>query len=404
MMTQDRDLHTGTPIWADEPKPTIPYQHLTKNISTDILIIGAGVSGAMMAEALSEHKFDITIVDRRPPVTGSTAASTALVQYEIDTPLIHLSSKIGKEKAIDAWRRSRLGVENLSAKIRELKMDCAYERRDGLYIAGNILNPAELKQEWMARKAAGLHGQYLLRPELKSEFGIIGPAAILSRDNIACNPVQMAAGFLNKAIERGAVLYSPVQIDHVKRVRQGFIATSSEGFSIKARIVIYLTGYEIPENVPHKKHKIHSTWALSTKPVSGLPERFPFIWQAADPYFYGRTSIDGRMIFGGEDEEFSDEKKRDALIPKKIKALEKKLKKLLPDYLFETEHVWAGSFGGSTTGLPSIGRVPEHKNLYSVMAYGGNGITFSRIAAEIITADILGYKDPEADLFSFKKS
>ncbi|PZO81729.1 MAG: FAD-dependent oxidoreductase, partial [Micavibrio aeruginosavorus] len=112
-------------------------------------------------------------------------------------------------------------------------------------------------------------------------------------------------------------------------------------------------------------------------------------------------TIDGKMIFGGEDEEFSDAEKRDALIPKKMRKLEKKLKKVLPDYDFEIEHQWAGSFGSSTTGLPSIGRVPGFKNLYSVMAYGGNGITFSRIAAELITADITGYRHPDRDLFNF---
>jgi glycine/D-amino acid oxidase-like deaminating enzyme len=404
MITVNRDLYSGTPVWKDEKQPKVLHQPLNRDISTDILIIGAGVSAALMAEALSENQnLDIVMVDRRPPLEGSTAATTALIQYEIDEPYIKLAAKIGEKKAAAAWRRSKLGLESLGIKIRQLGIDCSFERRNSLYLSGNVLNPAKLREEGQARNAIGLHGDYMGRAELKRRYGIHAPAGLLCWDNIACNPIQMSAGFLNAAINRGVKIFSPVDVENLKRKSGGgYIALTSEGYSIRAEIVILLTGYEIPRHVPHKKHTIHSTWALSTKPVKGIPSDFPFMWQAATPYFYGRTTADGRFIFGGEDEEFADAAKRDSLIPRKIAKLEKTLKKILPDYTFETEHRWAGSFGSSTTGLPSMGRVPGYKGLYAVMAYGGNGITFSRIAAEIIAADIFGYRDPDAALFSFR--
>lgn len=403
MITENRNLYSGTPVWQEGRQPEIPYRPLTKNTSTDILIIGAGISGAMMAEALSGHGYDITIVDRRPPLTGSTAATTCLIQYEIDEPLLKLSAKLGGKKACAAWRRSKLGVESLAVKIRELGINCDYERRNSLYIAGNSLNAGQLKEECKARNVIGLAGEYLTRQELKARFGVHASAGLVSWDNVACNPVLMAGGFLNEAVRRGAKLYSPVEIQSLKRAGGGFRLGTSDGITIAAGIVIYLTGYEIPKEVPHRKHTIHSTWALSTKPVQEMPDDFPFLWEAATPYFYGRTTAGGRMIFGGEDEEFSDSAKRDALLPQKTEKLTRKLQKLLPDYRFEIDHTWAGSFGSSTTGLPSMGRVPGYKNLYAVMAYGGNGITFSRIAAEIISGEITGDHDPDAGLFAFSR-
>jgi hypothetical protein len=38
------------------------------------------------------------------------------------------------------------------------------------------------------------------------------------------------------------------------------------------------------------------------------------IWEASDPYLYLRTTPDGRVIRGGEDEEFSDDRQRDVLL------------------------------------------------------------------------------------------
>ena len=88
------------------------------------------------------------------------------------------------------------------------------------------------------------------------------------------------------------------------------------------------------------------------------------------------------------------------LIPKKIAAIARKLGKLLPDVDTEPAFAWAGCFGESATGLPAIGRIPGAARCFAVMGYGGNGITFSAIAAQLIQREILGLRDPDADLFA----
>lgn len=401
MIAQSRDVRTGAPVWTAYEQPAISVKPLQSNAQTDVLIIGAGISGAMMAEALSGQGVNVMVVDKRVPMGGATSASTALLQYEIDVPLIKLGRKIGQKKAIAAWRRSKLGLESLAGKIRELEIECDYQRRDSLYLSGNLLSPAALKEEQATRAAAGFGGMMLGGKDLSGRYGIDGKAAILSWDNIACNPVQLTAGLLKAAQRRGAAIHAPADIEDVSIAATYIKARADNGYVIKARKVIFATGFEIPSWVNSRKHKINSTWALATKPIKGLPADLPLVWEAAEPYIYARTTSDDRIIFGGEDEPFSDADKRDALIPAKQAVLEKKLARLFPDLACETDYVWAGSFGGSNTGLPSIGPIPGRKGCYAVMAYGGNGITFSRIAAEIITAHILGYKDHDAKLFSF---
>lgn len=125
------------------------------------------------------------------------------------------------------------------------------------------------------------------------------------------------------------------------------------------------------------------------------------IWEASDPYLYLRTTPDGRIICGGEDEDFGDEAKRNALLPAKVEALKAKLGRLMPLVDTRPEFTWAASFGLSSTGLPRIGRITGHQNVYAALGFGGNGITFSRIGAEILTAQLLGRRDPDEDLFAF---
>jgi 3-hydroxyacyl-CoA dehydrogenase len=66
-----------------------------------VLVIGAGITGAMIADAVVESGLSVVMVDRR---------GAALVQYKIDTPLIYLARKIGKANAVRAWRRWRLAA------------------------------------------------------------------------------------------------------------------------------------------------------------------------------------------------------------------------------------------------------------------------------------------------------
>ena len=109
--TVERDLRTGRAVWLERRLPVIPTKTLTRAVSCDVLVVGAAISGALISEALSDAGLDVIIADRRGPVQGSTVASTALLQYEIDTPLSVLSQRLGRERAERIWRRSRLAVD-----------------------------------------------------------------------------------------------------------------------------------------------------------------------------------------------------------------------------------------------------------------------------------------------------
>jgi glycine/D-amino acid oxidase-like deaminating enzyme len=400
MTTQKRDLRTGVTYWQSRPMPRVPAAPLARDIRTDVLVVGAGISGALVAEALSSS-FAVVIADRRGPVKGSTPASTALVEYEIDTPLTDLAKKIGATKAARAWQRSHLALHALAARTRALGIRCDMVRRDNLYLAGNGLDAAGLRTETEARRAIGLETAFLPRKEVERRFGIRNRAALLAYDDVALDPRRLTGGYLRAALARGAVLYAPVEIGEIETSASGVTAETAGGPTIRARHIVYCTGYELPTFVPHGRHKVMSTYAIATRPQrSHLWPEEVFIWEASDPYLYMRTTADGRAICGGEDEEFSDAEKRDALIDRKAAAIGRKLNRLFPQLDTEPAFAWAGAFGSTETGLPSIGAVPGKPHCWAVLGFGGNGITYSRIAADIISAALAGKNDPDADLYA----
>lgn len=403
-VTPTRDLRTGQSIWQLRRRPQIPRAPLSRSISTEVLVVGAGISGALLADRLTDAGHEVVVVDRREPLSGSTMASTALLQYDIDTPLTTLAARIGRRRAERIWRRSRLALDALRERARHLALVADCENRDSLYLQGTRLDADGLRTEAEARRRAGFEVTFLPASAVQGRFGITRRAAIISYDNLAADPVRLAAGFLRAATSRGARVYAPADVVDIQSHAGGVRARTATGAIIGARDVVFATGYELLRGVPRRGHSIASTWVIATRPQPRAlwPERC-FIWEASDPYLYVRVGPDGRVICGGLDEDFADDRARDALLPQKAALLERRLAALLPGLDTRAELAWCGSFGASATGTPSIGPVPGLPHCYAVAGYGGNGITFSALAAQVIAAHLAGTADPDGDLFSFTR-
>ena len=391
----------GRPFWTTRRLPPLAKAALAKRESVDVLVVGAGISGALIAEMLASNGHQVLVVDRRGPALGSTAASTALVQYEIDEPLTALARRVGPGDAARAWRRSFQSLHRLYARSQALGIDAALDSRDSLYLAGDSLGALDLQREAEARRGIGLETTYLSRATLAGRFAIDRPAALLAHGEFGADPRRLTAGYLRAAIAAGSRFAAPLVITGIENARNAVEAQTPSG-RIAARTVVFATGYEFPDFVPLHGHRLVSTFALATAPQ---PRRlWPgrcLVWEAADPYLYARTTSDGRAIIGGEDEDFPDEEARNARLEAKTRTIAKKAGKLFPKLDATPDFAWTGTFGISDTGLPTIAPVPGRPHCWAVLGYGGNGITYSRIAAEIIRTALAGGEDPDADLFGF---
>lgn len=401
MITIPRKLRFGRTVWQQHRVAAVPCGRLPRRQTVDVVVVGAGITGAVIADSLADAGLKVAIVDKRKPGAGATTASTALVQYEIDTPLTKLIHKIGKTNAVRAWRRSRLAADALAARLDELRI-ADVTRRNSLYLAGNVLDKDELAREYEQRRSAGFSSRFLDSRSLRERFGLKRSAAILEFSNLTIDPTVATAALLQAAVSNKAKVFAPVEVVSIDTKRSGVVVTAADDRQIDCRHLVLATGYEFPRCVPQRGHKIVSTWAIATAPQPRRlwPEQCT-IWEASDPYLYLRTTSDGRVICGGEDEDILDEQRRDALLPRKAAALARKLQRLLPRIDASIEFAWAGMFGETASGLPTIDQIPRMPHCWVALGYGGNGITYARLAADVISSAILGRSDVDADLYRF---
>lgn len=398
-----RDLRSGAPVWLARAPKGLAATTLERNEAADVVVVGGGVSGALVADALLQSGLTVIAVDRRGFVKGSTPASTALLQFEIDEPLLHLTETLGDADAARAYWRSATALDHLRGRIEDLGLRCALKERETVYLPGDVLGPKDLAREATARARIGLRSRYAEAAEIKAMTGIEAEGGIVSGGCAELDPVKLATGLWRSAEARGARLFAPVEVTDVEERRAGVTLATAGGQELSARFAVLATGYELFPFVPQQGHRIMSTWAMATKPqAENLWASRALIWEAADPYLYMRTTADGRIVVGGGDEAISDDDARDALTTKKIAEISKKLGRRMPSVATEAEFAWAGFFGESENGLPTIGRPPGMKRTFAVMGYGGNGITFSAVAAQLIQRAVIGLKDPDEDLFAFE--
>jgi glycine/D-amino acid oxidase-like deaminating enzyme len=399
------DLKSGHLLWTALSPEVRRFAPLDRDIQCEVAVVGAGITGAMVACALVESGVDVVVVDRRQPAEGSTAACSALVLYEIDVPLTKLAKCLGEDHANRAYRAARRALDELEEMIQRHEISCSLRRGSDLYLACEPEDLRWFRDEVAARRAIGIEAELIEAEALRERFHLHRPGAIHSAAALEVDPYRLTLGLIDAAIKKGARVFGQTNID-LRSGEKEHELIADTGPRIRCRHVVIATGYETPEQFDRvrKLARLRSTYCLASQPLREAqpwPESVMF-WEAADPYLYARLA-NHRVILGGEDESIVDAKQRDALLNQKIDTLIEKLASLCPGVAIEPEFAWAGTFATTEDGLPYIGATPEHPRCHFALGYGGNGITYSVLASQILRDTILGRANAEAQLFDFNR-
>lgn len=400
-------LTTGQPFWLLE-RGLLRYPVLTQDQQADVVVLGGGISGALMGYHLTRAGLRVVLLEAAYLGAGSTAASTAMCQYELDAGLGELRQKVGMSRANDAYRANVYAVHALGQLCREqLPSDCGFRDCPSLYLASRPGHVAGLREEGEARRGLGIEANFLDRAELSQRYGLKAPGALLSGDTAQVNPYELthallaeatATGLL-QAFERSAAT-SYVADDHGVTVR------CATGQQVRAKHVVVCTGFAAADLVPQDIVSLHSTYVVLSRPgeAAGLPTGPAQIWETARPYLYARITPDGRLMAGGRDEVVKNASFQGAMLERKAGQLREQFQGLFDQPPpFTRDFAWGGVYGVTDDALPYIGAHPDFPRAYFALGYGGNGTTFSLLAAEIIRDALTGQRHRYADTFGFDR-
>ena len=145
------DLKSGLPYSLIKNGLMYDYPKLEDSLQAEVVILGGGISGALSAYYLSKAGIGCVVIDARSIGLGSSCASTSLLQYEIDVPLIELQKKIGYKNAVRSYELCARSI----LKLKDIAGDIGFkdfQMKNSLYYAGSKKHISFLKEEFKIRK------------------------------------------------------------------------------------------------------------------------------------------------------------------------------------------------------------------------------------------------------------
>lgn len=401
------DLKSGYPFWAIRNGLMHAFPRLGEDLRCEVAVIGGGISGALIADELAAHGHDVAVFEQRDAGWGSTAASTALLQYEIDTHLVDLCRQYGEDQAALAYRACAEAIPALQAVARGLR-DVDFRRCSSLYFASKPGHLPLLRKEAALRQAHGLQLRWLDRQQLAGDYGLQAPGAILSACAASVDPYRLTLRLLARLQRRGVGVYDRTRIERLRATSRSIELRTEQGLRVRADHLVIAAGYAGQHWLKQRLARNRSSYAFVTDPLE--PEQLgrlgkTLVWESARPYLYLRGTGDGRLVVGGCDDAIDLPARRDRRVESRASKLVRQVGRRFPGLQLQPAFAWAGTFAETAYGLPWFGAHPQYgPRVQFAMAYGGNGITYSMIGAGLLRAAIERRPHPLARLFSFERA
>lgn len=199
----------------------------------DVAIIGAGITGAMAARALSRYKLKTCILEKENDAgMGATKANSAIVHAGFD-------AKEGTKKA----RFNVEGSRMMEKVCRELEVP--YQKNGSLVLGFNEEDRAALETLLQRGRANGVEGLEILEkdalhekePHIASE----AECALYAPTGAITCPYLLCIAAIGNAMDNGTDFHRNFEVSSIKKTEEGFRVYAGEK-SVEAKYIINAAG------------------------------------------------------------------------------------------------------------------------------------------------------------------
>jgi glycine/D-amino acid oxidase-like deaminating enzyme/nitrite reductase/ring-hydroxylating ferredoxin subunit len=374
-------------------KTALAYQPTNKpatNIIYDVIIVGGGITGVATALRLQESGLKCIILEAKNLCFGTTGGTTAHINTLPDNPYTMIAANFGKENARMVANATKDAVALIENNIRQYAIDCAYAEATAYLFSQDEQQTKELEDIFSATKEAGLPIFYTEKLPFNTPF----EKAVKVTGQAKFHPVRYVHGLAKAFEQAGGVI---VQDARVLTVDEGEpVEVKTTVSSLRGKFVIYATHTPLGINLLHLRLQPFRSYAMA---VTLTGENYPddLTYDMYDPYNYYRSQeIDGKkyLIVGGYDHKTGKREDTETCFIE-LEALIRKN--------FNVASVfskWSSQFFEPADGLPYIGYLPGGgKKVLVATGFGGNGMTYSHVAALVLTSIIQGEQSDYTSLF-----
>jgi glycine/D-amino acid oxidase-like deaminating enzyme/nitrite reductase/ring-hydroxylating ferredoxin subunit len=380
--------------WIDSAR-IHKYPTLTRDLSVDVAIVGAGITGLTAGYLLKRAGRTVAVIDRDRVGGVDTMRTTAHVTCVTDVALTDLDKNFGRSHAQAAYDAGLAAIDQLDAIIREEDIACDWAWVSGYkHLPIGVDSKKEtdrLRDEAELAEAMGFDASFV------DEVPWLGRPGIAYDGQAKIHPRKYLARLAEIVNGDGSFFLEQTTCDEVV---DDPLSIKAGGHTIRCQYVVLATHTPLmgKTNIAsatlfQTKLYLYTSYAVGGRVPSGIVPEALF-WDTADPYQYvriDRHDDHDYVIVGGADHKTGQATDTTACFG----AVEEAARRLLPS--IEVTHRWSGQVIETNDGLPFIGETSDKQ--FAATGYSGNGMTFGTLAGMMARDAALGLKNPWKDLF-----
>ncbi|MBS4956242.1 MAG: FAD-dependent oxidoreductase [Clostridium sp.] len=365
-------------IW-DESCKFDKREELKGDIKTDVLIVGAGITGILIGYFLKKSGRDVVLIDKAEIASGNTKNTTAKITSQHDLIYNTLIKEFGEEKAKQYADANELAIRKYKQIIEERKIDCDFKEVPAYIYSLNEVD--KIIKEVEAAKKLGIDAEFIEKIDIPLNV----KGAIKFNNQAQFNPLR----FL-KDISNDLVIYENTRAIKIEKN----LVTTDKG-SIEANHIVIATHYPIMNAPGYYFMKMHQerSYVIALENAEGIEGMYIDYEKKG----YSFRSYKGLLLLGGISQRTGENENGGS-----YDELRKFAKEIYPNS--KEKYHWSAQDCITIDGIPYIGRYSNSTpNIYVATGFNKWGMTSAMVSAMIISDFILGNENKFSEIFSPKR-
>ena len=390
-MSQQGQLH---PLWHDTVQPARrTWPVLETELDTDVVIVGAGITGLTTAWHLLNAGLRVVILEAGVIGRGTTGSSTGNLYATVGPRLHAIEGKHGKDALQTVVAARTEAVNFIEARVREYGIDCEFQRVPfHLFSAPDDAAARDVRKELAAAQRAGLP----VSAEIPSGFPFQVTALTTVANQAQFNPLQYCEGFAEALAAKGCAIYENSRVLDTDDGTPCTVTTAAG--KVRARHIVKAT--HVPQGfyaihaamIPHREYAV-----LARVEGDALPAGI--YWNANSAWQYSVRSwrsARGNFVMALGEPHKPGEQEAGQL---------ERLTRFLHSHfkVVEVAYAWAAQNYRPADLLPYIGTSPLERHTWMATGFSADGLVWGTVAGMLIGDGIREIANPRAELFNPKR-
>ncbi|MEH7501936.1 FAD-dependent oxidoreductase [Neobacillus drentensis] len=378
--------------WREIELPT--FQKLTEDLSVDVAIVGAGITGITAAYLLSKEGLKVAILEAGSVLNGTTGHTTAKVTAQHGLIYDEFINHFGEEKARLYYESHMNAIQFVESNVNEKGIDCDFSKEDAFIYAVTEEYKEKLVTEWEAYKRLEIDGA--LKDTIP--FAIQVQAALMMRNQAQFHPLKYLKFLLEDAVNAGCAVYENTTATDIEDDDLQPKVITKSGHRVTCNQVIiasHFPFYDLP-GLYFARMYADRSYAIGIKTDKEYPGGM-YISADSPTRSIRYTPINGEklIIIGGENHKTGQG--IDTI--QHFEALEAFAEEVFG--IKEYDYRWSAQDLVTLDKLPYIGPITsEREHILVATGFKKWGMTTGTVAGRLLADYVLNNENPYKELYS----